>query len=132
MNNRVVLYFTKLGQQQVCITFKINEHSVVAAKSDSVVKLYDYYQPEREVIQFYKMSSKCDLNENLAIMIPASSTTVHEAITTSSSPASAIARLRREITTPENVEEVIGNFVDKDMELDVPKGMFYWMLFASD
>ncbi|CAH0550920.1 unnamed protein product [Brassicogethes aeneus] len=61
VKNQVVLYFTKLNNEQVCFTFNINENSVVETRKDSVIKLYDYYKPEYENVQLYQMNKDCSL-----------------------------------------------------------------------
>lgn len=49
IRNEVVFYFTQLGQQQICIPFKIAEDVVVENVAKATVKLYDYYQPELSI-----------------------------------------------------------------------------------
>ncbi|XP_049817832.1 murinoglobulin-2-like isoform X2 [Aethina tumida] len=62
IKNQVVLYLTKLSNEQVCITFNINENTLVETRKDSIIKLYDYYKPEYESVQFYHMNKECLIN----------------------------------------------------------------------
>ncbi|KAJ8938252.1 hypothetical protein NQ318_001785, partial [Aromia moschata] len=65
--NKVNLYFTKLDKQLTCFSFNINEHALVESRKDSVVKLYDYYRPEYEILQFYSINNKCNFNDSIVI-----------------------------------------------------------------
>lgn len=47
--NRVVLYFTELNNEPVCVPFIINENAVVTSRADAAIKLYDYYNPELQI-----------------------------------------------------------------------------------
>lgn len=47
--NRVVLYFTELDNEPVCVPFAINENAAVTARADPTIKLYDYYNPELQI-----------------------------------------------------------------------------------
>ncbi|RZC36886.1 pregnancy zone protein-like, partial [Asbolus verrucosus] len=64
LQQKIILYFTKLDAQQICINFNINENAVVHSRSESTVKLYDYYKPEYAVLQFYKINDKCKFNNS--------------------------------------------------------------------
>ncbi|KAK9737508.1 Macroglobulin domain MG3 [Popillia japonica] len=55
IRNEVVFYFTQLGQQQICIPFKIAEDVVVENVAKATVKLYDYYQPELSISKSFKL-----------------------------------------------------------------------------
>ncbi|KAJ8928546.1 hypothetical protein NQ314_018884 [Rhamnusium bicolor] len=67
LKNKINLYFTKLDKQLVCFSFNINENSIVETRKDSVVKLYDYYRPEYEVVEFYRINDKCQYNNSIHI-----------------------------------------------------------------
>lgn len=60
--NQVILYFTELNNEPICVPFNINENSEVDARVDANVKLYDYYNPELQVSTTYKVN-KCQPNE---------------------------------------------------------------------
>lgn len=47
--NQVILYFTELNNEPICVPFNINENSKVDARVDANVKLYDYYNPDLQV-----------------------------------------------------------------------------------
>lgn len=64
---KVNLYFTKIDKHLVCFTFNIYEHSMVETRKDSLIKLFDYYKPEFEVLQFYGINKSC---ENISAQIP--------------------------------------------------------------
>lgn len=66
LQNKVNIYFTKLDKQLTCFSFNINENSLVNSRKDSIVKLYDYYRPEYEIIQFYSINN-CHINNSNAI-----------------------------------------------------------------
>lgn len=46
--NKVILYFTKLGNEQVCPSFIMKESNKIEGHSNSTIKIYDYYKPEFE------------------------------------------------------------------------------------
>lgn len=50
IDNKVILYFTKLNEERICRPFLINENTVVESREPAVVKLYDYYNPEISVL----------------------------------------------------------------------------------
>lgn len=62
LEQKIVLYLTKLSNKQVCVNFNINENAVVKSRSNSTVKLYDYYKPEFHVSLFYKIKENCMSN----------------------------------------------------------------------
>lgn len=100
-NNQIILYITKLSKEQICVNFKINENTLVEEKKNSVVKLYDYYKPEYENLQFYAMNT-CENIENLP-------------------------RIANKVDVAEIKENVVKRslnpkFVDMDVELDTPDG----------
>ncbi|XP_025830784.1 alpha-2-macroglobulin-like isoform X2 [Agrilus planipennis] len=47
--NQVVLYFTQLSHDPICVPFTINENAVVDSRVDAIAKLYDYYKPELQI-----------------------------------------------------------------------------------
>lgn len=63
MKDRVVFYFTKLDKEVRCFTFGINENSVVERRTDSAVKLYDYYKPEFENVELYTIQNCSESTE---------------------------------------------------------------------
>ncbi|KAJ8911706.1 hypothetical protein NQ315_013168, partial [Exocentrus adspersus] len=63
LNNKVNIYFTKLDKQLVCFSFNINENAMVDSRKDALVKLYDYYRPQYEIVEFYKINN-CQMNES--------------------------------------------------------------------
>lgn len=64
--NKINIYFTKLNKQLTCFSFNINENSLVNSRKNSIVKLYNYYRPEYEIVQFYSINN-CHLNNSNAI-----------------------------------------------------------------
>nr|XP_008195453.1 PREDICTED: pregnancy zone protein [Tribolium castaneum] len=65
LEEKIVLYLTKLGNRQMCVNFNINENAIVKSRSNSTVKLYDYYKPEYQVSQFYKIKENCTVNSTI-------------------------------------------------------------------
>ncbi|KAK9891011.1 hypothetical protein WA026_013344 [Henosepilachna vigintioctopunctata] len=59
IKDRVIFYFTKLDKEVRCFNFGINENTYVENRTESVVKLFDYYKPEYEYIELYTMKN-CD------------------------------------------------------------------------
>ncbi|KAI4467993.1 macroglobulin / complement [Holotrichia oblita] len=55
--NRVVLYFTELTNEPVCVPFNINENVFVENIINTTIKLYDYYKPELSVIKVSQLVS---------------------------------------------------------------------------
>lgn len=62
--DKVNLYFTKLDKHMVCFTFNINENFLVEERKNALVKIYDYYNPENEMQQFYNISEECKYSED--------------------------------------------------------------------
>ncbi|CAH1996547.1 unnamed protein product [Acanthoscelides obtectus] len=58
-DNKVNIYFTKVDKQLMCFSFNINENTEIEGRKDSVVKVFDYYRPEYNILQFYTLSSSC-------------------------------------------------------------------------
>lgn len=56
---QINIYFTNLGKNQVCFSFKINEYLSIENRKETLVKLYDYYRPEQNILQFYKIINNC-------------------------------------------------------------------------
>lgn len=54
MQNKVVLYFTELSNEPVCVPFTINENVIVDNKVETIVTLFDYYKPEMKVSKVSK------------------------------------------------------------------------------
>ncbi|KAF5301333.1 hypothetical protein FQA39_LY10731 [Lamprigera yunnana] len=48
-DNQVILYFTEIDEEPVCVPFYINEYNKVDPRVDANVKLYDYYNPDLQV-----------------------------------------------------------------------------------
>lgn len=46
--NQVLIYFTKLANEQICAPFVISESNKIEDHNNSTVKIYDYYRPELE------------------------------------------------------------------------------------
>lgn len=57
--SQINIYFTNLGKNQVCFSFKINEYLSIENRKETLVKLYDYYRPEQNILQFYKIINNC-------------------------------------------------------------------------
>ncbi|CAG9820997.1 unnamed protein product [Phaedon cochleariae] len=57
--DKVNLYFTKLDKKLLCFSFNINENYEVNDRKESLVKLYDYYNPENQIKQMYAMVNNC-------------------------------------------------------------------------
>lgn len=64
--NQVVLYFTELDNEPICVPFSINENSKIEARVDAFVKLYDYYNPEWNVM---RVSAFAIINDCLFIFV---------------------------------------------------------------
>ncbi|XP_057663617.1 pregnancy zone protein-like isoform X1 [Diorhabda carinulata] len=62
--DKVNLYFTKLDKHMVCFTFNINENFLVEERKNALIKIYDYYNPENKVQQFYNISEECKYSED--------------------------------------------------------------------
>lgn len=58
-NNQVLLYLTGLAKEQICVPFVISESNKIDDRSNSTVKIYDYYKPEFEAFELYKING-CD------------------------------------------------------------------------
>ncbi|XP_028141182.1 pregnancy zone protein-like isoform X1 [Diabrotica virgifera virgifera] len=73
-DDKVNFYFTKLDKHLVCFTFNINENYLIEERKNSLVKVYDYYNPEYEIQQFYNISEECkrvgEESKNLQITNP--------------------------------------------------------------
>lgn len=104
LHQKVVLYFTKLDSHPVCINFNINENAIVESRAPSAVKLYDYYKPEYNTIQFYKLGEKCQ--KNLTISVTETNGSINE-------HSKAISKRGIQLNP---------NFVDLQQELDEPSG----------
>uniref|UniRef100_A0AAR5PF43 Alpha-macroglobulin receptor-binding domain-containing protein n=1 Tax=Dendroctonus ponderosae TaxID=77166 RepID=A0AAR5PF43_DENPD len=57
--DQINIYFTSLGRSSVCFTIKISENLPVENRKGSLVKLYDYYRPEQNVLRFYSLVNNC-------------------------------------------------------------------------
>ncbi|KAK4885470.1 hypothetical protein RN001_001741 [Aquatica leii] len=64
--NQVVLYFTEVNREPICVPFYINELSKVDGRLEANVKLYDYYNPDLKVVTTYKVS-QCYLGETVTV-----------------------------------------------------------------
>lgn len=104
IDNQIILYITKLSKEQICINFNINENVLVEERKESTVKLYDYYKPEYENLQFYTVNA-CENVENLPMIE---------------------TNKREEFDIAENTKKVKRNlnsqFVDRDVEMETPDG----------
>ncbi|XP_044745841.1 pregnancy zone protein-like [Coccinella septempunctata] len=69
IKDRVVFYFTKLDKEVRCFTFGINEDTFVERRTDSMVKLYDYYKPEIENVELYTIQHCNESSEEQSTMI---------------------------------------------------------------
>lgn len=58
----VVLYFTELTNEPVCVPFNINENVFVENIINTTIKLYDYYKPELKVIKVKFVFMKLYIN----------------------------------------------------------------------
>ncbi|KAH1006159.1 hypothetical protein HUJ05_006923 [Dendroctonus ponderosae] len=56
-DDQINIYFTSLGRSSVCFTINISENLPVENRKGSLVKLYDYYRPEQNVLRFYSLAS---------------------------------------------------------------------------
>ncbi|XP_050293499.1 murinoglobulin-1-like [Anthonomus grandis grandis] len=62
-DTQVNFYFTNLGANQLCFSFNVYENLPIEDRRDSLVKLYDYYRPERSLLQFYKIINNCSTDD---------------------------------------------------------------------
>ncbi|KRT86107.1 hypothetical protein AMK59_2450, partial [Oryctes borbonicus] len=112
--NRVVLYFTELTNEPVCVPFNINENIFVENVINTTIKLYDYYKPELSVIKSYKVNT-CE--SNVIAPIPA---------LPGPSFKNSTINLDDQITTDKRHKRH-GNFLDKfyntDFDLEMPEGL---------
>ncbi|GJQ65969.1 hypothetical protein Trydic_g4064 [Trypoxylus dichotomus] len=112
--NRVVLYFTELTNEPVCVPFNINENTFVENVINTTIKLYDYYKPELSVVKSYKVNT-CE--SNVIAPIPALPGASHKNTT--------INILHDQIATGRRKRH--GDFLDKfynaDFDLDMPEGL---------
>lgn len=69
LGQKVNLYLTKLGKQLICFEFNLNKYSNIQNMKNSSIKLFDYYRPEYEILEFYKLNETCTV-EDLATLIP--------------------------------------------------------------
>ncbi|XP_048731535.2 CD109 antigen-like [Ostrea edulis] len=63
---RVILYFDKITQNEACITVNAERRTMVANVKPSPVRVYEYYNPAKQVTTFYtpsilKQTSYCDV-----------------------------------------------------------------------
>ncbi|KAF5307210.1 hypothetical protein FQR65_LT00726 [Abscondita terminalis] len=63
-DNQVILYFTELNKEPVCVPFYINELIKMDVRMAANVKLYDYYNPDRQVVTTYKID-RCYLHDSV-------------------------------------------------------------------
>lgn len=69
LGEQVNLYLTKLGKQLVCFEFNLNKYSNVRHMKNASIKLFDYYRPEYEIMEFYKISENCTIGD-ISTIIP--------------------------------------------------------------
>lgn len=58
-DRQINLYFTKLDKSEVCFSFSIMENTKLDYRKENLIKIYDYYNPERSILQFYKLANNC-------------------------------------------------------------------------
>lgn len=63
--NQVLLYFTKLANEQICAPFVISESNKIEDLSNSTVKIYDYYKPEFEASEVNKTTTTLSFGHKL-------------------------------------------------------------------
>ncbi|CAG9863564.1 unnamed protein product [Phyllotreta striolata] len=63
-NDKVNFYLTKLDERLVCFSFNIFERYLVEGRKEALIKLYNYYNPEYEIRQYYNVSSDCSANKS--------------------------------------------------------------------
>lgn len=71
LGQKINLYLTKLSKQLICFEFNLNRHSDILNMKNSSIKLFDYYRPEYEILEFYKINENCSI-EDLATLMPTS------------------------------------------------------------
>ncbi|XP_060919349.1 CD109 antigen [Labrus mixtus] len=60
--DRVILYLDSLTKLEVCVTLPIIRKYKVARVQDSVVQVYDYYEPKRKATRMYNSNALHDMN----------------------------------------------------------------------
>ncbi|KAK9737499.1 Macroglobulin domain MG3 [Popillia japonica] len=112
--NRVVLYFTELTNEPVCVPFNINENVFVENIINTTIKLYDYYKPELSVIKSYKVNT-CE--SNVIAPIPALPGTILKNSTFFEGDEEPIPTRHKRRTT------FLDRFYNTDIDLDLPDGL---------
>lgn len=69
LGQTVNLYLTKLGKQLVCFEFNLNKYSNIENMKNASIKLFDYYKPEYEIWDFYKIHENCTVDD-ISTIIP--------------------------------------------------------------
>ncbi|XP_031329285.1 pregnancy zone protein-like isoform X2 [Photinus pyralis] len=119
--NRVVLYFTEIDNEPICVPFTIVEHSRIGSRMDANVKLYDYYNPDIQVTMRYNVST-CIPKEVVAIPTLSDSRIM---IDETKEDSSELIENIIEVNTQKSEESDLGlnpDFVDVDIDLAVPDG----------
>lgn len=127
--NQVLLYFTKLANEQVCAPFIISESNKIEDPSNSTVKIYDYYKPEFEASEV-----NCSHNQDLAFTkylqvykingcvesgAPIPQLNVNATILPETEPSNYISVTR---TRSVNMTGLNPDFVNMDVEMATPGG----------
>ncbi|XP_059143995.1 CD109 antigen-like [Physella acuta] len=65
-NKEVILFFDKIGTTPVCLNLRVRRVDFVAKSQPAAVRVYDYYEPRKQVTVFYqsqllKDSTICDV-----------------------------------------------------------------------
>lgn len=55
IDNKVVLYFTEITSEKICISFLINEQNLIENRTEAIVHLFDYYNPQIETLTSYTL-----------------------------------------------------------------------------
>ncbi|XP_017785332.1 PREDICTED: alpha-1-macroglobulin-like isoform X1 [Nicrophorus vespilloides] len=62
--DKVVLYFTELTNDLVCVPFNINENIIIDNRVNTTAKIYDYYRPEFITFMSYHLNT-CEFSDVL-------------------------------------------------------------------
>ncbi|KAK5647506.1 hypothetical protein RI129_002398 [Pyrocoelia pectoralis] len=122
--NQVVLYFTEINNEPICVPFTIIEHSKIGSRMDANIKLYDYYNPDIQVTMKYNVS-KCIPKE--VASIPTLSDTRISIDETKEDSSEVLENIVQTNTQngmhDRSHSEINADFVDLDIDLATPDGL---------
>lgn len=127
--NQVLLYFTKLANEQVCAPFVISESNKIEDHSNSTIKIYDYYKPEFEASEvngchnqglvFTKYLQIYKINGCVENGAPIPQLDINATVLSETEPSNYISVTR---TRSVNMTGLNPDFVNMDVEMATPGG----------